>query len=291
MVEGCIQCGMPVSRTPGARGKSPTFCSKRCGELHRRSSNLTRPIPDLKVCSKCGHALPGTAFGRRRDGGLNSACTGCRRGRPGLASCQWCGVSFQPKHYHEQTCCSRECGFAWLNVQRWIGKTCPLRIRTCPFCNCEFYSRGRSPFCSDICHKAKMKQDRTLGGVAPILSMVCGHCGKSVIYQRLGAPRAYCSLHCARAANGRNRDARKRGAFVAPVRRADIWKRDGGRCQLCRRKIKPNLKAPHHQSLTLDHIVPLAKGGTHEPSNVQLAHFICNVRKNDRLIGQLRLFG
>ncbi len=32
---------------------------------------------------------------------------------------------------------------------------------------------------------------------------------------------------------------------------------------------------------TLDHIVPLAKGGPHHEGNIQLAHFMCNVIKGD----------
>jgi len=37
-----------------------------------------------------------------------------------------------------------------------------------------------------------------------------------------------------------------------------------------------SLKAPHPLSMSIDHIIPLSRGGTHEPDNVQLAHFICN---------------
>lgn len=34
---------------------------------------------------------------------------------------------------------------------------------------------------------------------------------------------------------------------------------------------------------TLDHIIPLAKGGVHAPSNMQLAHDRCNSDKGDSL--------
>jgi 5-methylcytosine-specific restriction endonuclease McrA len=42
-----------------------------------------------------------------------------------------------------------------------------------------------------------------------------------------------------------------------------------------------------------DHIVPLAQGGTHEPANVQCAHFLCNSIKSDSMqtTQQLMLFG
>jgi hypothetical protein len=33
---------------------------------------------------------------------------------------------------------------------------------------------------------------------------------------------------------------------------------------------------------TLDHVVALAAGGTHDPSNIALAHLSCNCRKSSR---------
>ncbi|MFJ9212987.1 HNH endonuclease [Streptomyces sp. NPDC102264] len=33
---------------------------------------------------------------------------------------------------------------------------------------------------------------------------------------------------------------------------------------------------------SIDHVIPLARGGTHEPANVQCAHWLCNAIKSDR---------
>lgn len=67
------------------------------------------------------------------------------------------------------------------------------------------------------------------------------------------------------------REARKRDQFVAPVDPTEILIRDRGHCGICGDPIME----PYH----LDHIHPLAAGGTHEPDNVQLAHPACNWRK------------
>lgn len=40
---------------------------------------------------------------------------------------------------------------------------------------------------------------------------------------------------------------------------------------------------PDRLAPTLDHIIPLAAGGTHEPSNCQCAHFSCNSAKGARV--------
>lgn len=84
-----------------------------------------------------------------------------------------------------------------------------------------------------------------------------------------------------RAKNQRRR-ARLVDAFVADVDPEAIWDRDGGICQLCHEPIDVDLAWPDPMSRTLDHIVALVNGGTHEPDNVQLAHARCNSRKGDR---------
>lgn len=78
------------------------------------------------------------------------------------------------------------------------------------------------------------------------------------------------------------RRARKRDAFVAPVYRTAIFERDAWTCQLCYRPIARTQVAPHPDAPTIDHVIPLAAGGTHEPSNVQAAHFLCNSLKGHR---------
>lgn len=58
-----------------------------------------------------------------------------------------------------------------------------------------------------------------------------------------------------------------------------LWMRQCGVCSLCGVRIDPSLAWPDHGSKSVDHIVPLAKGGTHEQSNLAWAHLICNIRK------------
>ena len=78
------------------------------------------------------------------------------------------------------------------------------------------------------------------------------------------------------------RRARIRDAYVAPVNRRAIFERDGGRCGICRKPVA-------FESMHLDHVIPLARGGTHEPKNVQVTHPLCNQRKHATGPGQPRL--
>jgi len=78
------------------------------------------------------------------------------------------------------------------------------------------------------------------------------------------------------------RRALRRDAYRAPVSASKTFAQDDYECQLCGEPMDMAEKVPHPLAPTIDHIIPLARGGTHEPANVQSAHFICNAYKGDR---------
>lgn len=128
----------------------------------------------------------------------------------------------------------------------------------------------------------------------------CRTCGASVGYL-FGRPRTYCGKACrptppvnreVRKAHKRARRARTRGIEAENIKPADIFDRDGWRCQMCGvhtpKKLRGtcNPKAPE-----MDHMIPLAKGGKHVASNLQCLCRACNAWKSDKLIPtQHRLF-
>lgn len=61
--------------------------------------------------------------------------------------------------------------------------------------------------------------------------------------------------------------------------------RDGDRCALCALPVDMTLS--RRESLmcpSVDHRVPIARGGSDEPENLQLAHLLCNIRKGARYL-------
>lgn len=82
-------------------------------------------------------------------------------------------------------------------------------------------------------------------------------------------------------------DARRRmrmqAATVDPFAPRQVYERDGWVCQLCRLPIDPSIAWPDPRSPSVDHVVPLAKGGEHSMANAQAAHLGCNSRKCDQL--------
>lgn len=57
-------------------------------------------------------------------------------------------------------------------------------------------------------------------------------------------------------------------------------------CALCGRPIDKTLKAPDPFSVSIDHIIPVAKGGKSTMDNLQATHLICNKQKGAKIILQ-----
>ena len=122
----------------------------------------------------------------------------------------------------------------------------------------------------------------------------CARCGEPfvAIRQTFESAYRYCSQICGKREGNSLRRVRKKNAYVADVRRYDIFVRDDWRCHICNRKVSKVQQVPHPRAATLDHLIPLAKGGTHEPANVATACFECNYLKCDGAANdQLMLVG
>lgn len=76
-----------------------------------------------------------------------------------------------------------------------------------------------------------------------------------------------------------NRRARKLAAFVEDVSLDVLYRRDQRTCSICHKKIA-------RCDATVDHIVPLSKGGKHSYQNTALACKSCNFSKSNRVVMQ-----
>lgn len=211
------------------------------------------------------------------------------------------------------------CGSCHHRWQKAHGKKHTV---TCAMCGRDFQThrvRSKRPCCSVECRRkltqpemakasaaAAARRRRDKYGVAVVLyvkpkrtwaptqtrgratwrSGPCKVCGKHYTTWNIDVT---CSPEChavrhreARAVHKARRRARKRNAYRADVYRKDVFEADGYRCHICGKKTDSTKEAPHPMAPTIDHLIPLAKGGTHEPINCRTAHFICNSRKGDR---------
>ena len=56
-------------------------------------------------------------------------------------------------------------------------------------------------------------------------------------------------------------------------------------CGICGKPVDPSFKFPHPLSRTVDHIIPVSKGGhPSDIANLQLAHLACNREKAAKLL-------
>jgi hypothetical protein len=70
---------------------------------------------------------------------------------------------------------------------------------------------------------------------------------------------------------------------MGSFRRSDIYNRDNWICQICKKPVDKRLSFPNPNCASIDHLIPLSRGGTHESVNVQLAHLSCNTSKGNRV--------
>lgn len=169
-------------------------------------------------------------------------------------------------------------------------------LRPCDVCWAAI-PPGRSKRCSPECAR-EAQRHRLLGWPVNACSLLVRSCdcGSAFIARRATGPgRRKCDV-CSvpeadrlRAKRAARADAVRAGEVV---RLSDVAARDGHRCQLCRQPVDPNTSHPHPKSASLDHIIPLSRGGEHTMANTQLAHLRCNMLKSDHPANeQLRLIG
>lgn len=72
------------------------------------------------------------------------------------------------------------------------------------------------------------------------------------------------------------RRAKERGNQAQRLNLMRVWRRDKGHCYLCHAKLKI-------WEFSLDHVVPISKGGSHTYSNVRVCCLPCNQKKGDRV--------
>jgi 5-methylcytosine-specific restriction endonuclease McrA len=275
----CLECECAFD------GRKRKFCTPAC--RNKANAKAKRARGTEKQCEHCGGAFIGGA-GRRF---CSNACANKNRASRPNRTCRHCGRTYQPKAANRVTFCSRDCAFAH---KRATAK--PPRQpepRSCVICGGVFSTvYPKQLTCGAECQVMRRRRLETAG---PRI-IRCVSCGSEVQTDQQG-PRRFCfscSAHRrmqrrrsakrrTRKDQNRRRRARLRGARVERFATISIFERDNYRCGICGAATNRAATVPHPDAPTLDHIVPLAKGGAHSRANVQCACFRCNTRKSDRI--------
>ncbi len=79
--------------------------------------------------------------------------------------------------------------------------------------------------------------------------------------------------------SGHRARAKRFGVKYTNINKTAIFERDKWICGLCGELVDKIFVFPHPLSPSLDHILPLSRGGDHVEDNCQCSHFCCNLLK------------
>lgn len=252
----------------------------------------------FSLCIDCGVELQSSDFGRPRQ-----RCETCN---PRMRQCVCCGDQMGGKA--EPAVC-RTCRSTLTPEQKHdIGLIKYNSLRNCVACGVRrlFPWNTETPCCLSCRRSLSHDEKVRLGVCKPRQKRVqqpwserkpkrqiCQMCGGEHFAKN--PKRVYCddclpirfSVDPRR--NQRNmakKRARKVAAFVEDVDPTTLFERDGWRCHICGKKCRQDVDGLHPQAPTIDHVIPLSKGGEHSYKNTACAHRRCNVSKGARDIGQ-----
>ena len=174
-----------------------------------------------------------------------------RPGPPASEFCRGCLRQFTPQpNRRTQVCCSSKCWRDLKTQMRWFSRWNLCDLPLCCICD-EPTLKGRGSFTCDKCkNRAKTEQDRVTGRT--------------------------------NLKNAKRRSAAHDGDAGITV--VALRARDGDFCRACGFKIDFDAGQCDDLAPEIDHVVPLAREGTHTWDNVQLLHGHCNRSKGARLI-------
>lgn len=204
----------------------------------------------------------------------------------------------------------------------------PRKTCECTICHASFSAGPVAQYCSDVCRNLSLQGPRAIYACIECGSAhiswngadTCSReCSKShnaktkaaapsgspeykrnygIEYRKLNAERlkeqkrAYDIAHPERKRDSRRRSKKYRQSAPKgePYSQEMLVQRDGTKCYLCSGEMIFELgKKGSPWVVSVDHVIPLSRGGIDCASNVKLCHARCNLRKHDRLIEELVL--
>jgi HNH endonuclease/Homeodomain-like domain len=222
-----------------------------------------------------------------------------KRNRGHKRKCEECSVVFF--EYKNKKFCSDECRSKRVELNkkkreeerrnRLISK--PILTLQCEQCEEYFKSKRKGKrFCCNECqynnylHRLELKRlkDRMF------FNKKCKECGKHFTTTRDKA--CYCSRECSNKYGNRVKETNRRKRIKANgkvnwnISIERLLKRDGKECYLCGEDTNKNLDTNHDDYPSIEHVIPVSKGGTHTWDNVKVAHRKCNTEKRDKILNK-----
>ena len=254
----------------------------------------------MNKCKNCRSVLPDRPLGKQGRNQLfcNSYCGSLFRGELKFVekpkNCLYCQVELvhlgagNPKKF-----CSRN--HAGKYRQSLKPKAAKLE-KSCDYCSNVFAtSYPKTRFCSLDCRRLGLSEKSRLETLARQASNPsrhdynCDDCARLVATEKRitrGQHGRYCDFCRLRRRRESYRvKTAKRQKVLNPIRiSADVLiERDGNVCHICLTEIDLSLARNNRFGATIDHVIPVSKGGADTLENMKLAHWICNIKKGNRV--------
>ncbi|CAK6472652.1 hypothetical protein BFRIG_01868 [Peribacillus frigoritolerans] len=235
-----------------------------------------------KTCAQCDTDFETTGShakfcSKRCRGKYNKANNGYQQ------VCKNCKNTFVK--YKEQGFCNKKCQLEYFSSHKKLKEYVPVPKKkyNCIVCRNEYKTTSSvARFCSYECeyaHKVSLKTK---------YDKKCRECGKHFTTTR--SKGKYCSNECGSKFSGRKKEALRRkrissnGDVHWDISIERLMKRDKAVCYLCNELVLTNLDTNHDYYPSIEHVKPIARGGTHTWDNVKLAHRKCNYEKGTVLL-------
>lgn len=204
-------------------------------------------------------------------------------------TCKRCGKPFES---YKALYCSTKCREIPDELKKVNLYKPNLKVsRQCIYCSKVFETgRANQKFCNKDCsYQYRLKQlHEQRKDEATHYSKRCKECGKHFTCTRSKAK--YCSSACNIRCGNRQKETTRRkrimknGKVDWDISIERLLKRDGHVCYLCGEQVITNIDTNDDYYPSIEHIIPVSKGGTHTWGNVKLAHRYCNTIKGDKMI-------
>ena len=163
-------------------------------------------------------------------------------------------------------------------------------LTNCVSCNKEFFTAyDRQRFCSSACRAISSKPNNNLQ--SKVYFYCCSDCKTNFISRKSihgisalkGIRCKSCQKQLTRLRDRRKTLIRQKAISNPRISVELIARRDSYLCHLCNQMVDMDIARTDKMGATIDHVLPLSKGGLDTMENVALAHWICNIRKGNRV--------
>ncbi len=262
MTKLCAICHAQFDDPP-RRGRPKLYCSRHC-RIKAASANK-RPggevwNPEHRACDVCSAAfVPFSSRSRFCSGACRNEHYGARTRSDVVAivtTCMACASTFTTRHARKKTCDDK--------------------------CRQDLQNRRK--------REKDYGVDPGIDGKCTVSFQHCLGCHDLVCSRRAGG-RTYCPpcVDARRRWHDTKKNHKRRAAGQITISRQELVALRGSKCHICRRKIDLRLDGLHPMGLTIDHLLPVSRGGTNDVSNLDVAHRRCNIARGNRGYFQLGL--